>query len=198
MTKANRPAAPMRLAHVAVWVIGACLIGVTVTSSAPCAGAMPSTPAIRQQDTSLQAASAKKKTATRKKTTRSTTNSNKASTSRDTTQTAPRGMSAAGGDKLTVTPAEYNGWKVFAVNCTRCHGEDAIGSALAPSLVKSLQGTVTHDVFVQTVKEGRPAKGMPSWGPLLTDKQVEDLYAYLKARSEGRLATGRPHVRQGN
>jgi mxaJ protein len=103
----------------------------------------------------------------------------------------------SGPDKLAVTQGEYDGWKVFAVNCTRCHGEDAIGSALAPSLVKSLQGSVTHDVFVQTVTEGRPAKGMPAWGPLLTPTQIEDLYAYLKARSEGRLAPGRPHVKQG-
>jgi quinoprotein dehydrogenase-associated probable ABC transporter substrate-binding protein len=110
---------------------------------------------------------------------------------KDTTQPAP------GPDKLAVTQAEYDGWKVFAVNCTRCHGEDAIGSALAPSLVKSLQGTVTHPVFVQTVTEGRVAKGMPAWGPLLTPRQIENLYAYLKARSEGRLAPGRPHVKQG-
>jgi mxaJ protein len=105
---------------------------------------------------------------------------------KDTTRSGP--------DKLAVTQVEYDGWKVFAVNCTRCHGEDAIGSSLAPSLVKSLQGTVTHPVFVQTVTEGRVAKGMPAWGPLLTPTQIENLYAYLKARSEGRLATGRPHV----
>jgi quinoprotein dehydrogenase-associated probable ABC transporter substrate-binding protein len=104
---------------------------------------------------------------------------------------------ASGGDKLAVTEAEYQGWKTFAVNCTRCHGEDAIGSALAPSLVKSLQGNVTHPVFVQTVTEGRIPKGMPAWGPLLTPTQIENLYAYVKARSEGRLAPGRPHVKQG-
>lgn len=100
-------------------------------------------------------------------------------------------------DKLSVTQSEYDGWKLFAVNCTRCHGEDAIGSALAPSLVKSLQGSVTHPIFVQTVTEGRVAKGMPAWGPLLTPTQIEYIYSYLKARSEGRLAVGRPHVKQG-
>jgi mono/diheme cytochrome c family protein len=110
---------------------------------------------------------------------------------RDTTRTA------TGADRLAVTQPEYEGWKVFAVNCTRCHGEDAIGSALAPSLVKSLQGTVTHPIFVQTVTEGRVAKGMPAWGTLLTPTQIENVYAYVKARSEGRLAPGRPHVKQG-
>jgi mono/diheme cytochrome c family protein len=104
----------------------------------------------------------------------------------------------SGGDKLAVTQSEYNGWKVFAVNCTRCHGEDAVGSTIAPSLVKSLREHVTHEVFVQTVKNGRPDKGMPTWGPLLSDAQIEDLYAYLKARSDARLAPGRPHVKAGN
>jgi mono/diheme cytochrome c family protein len=109
----------------------------------------------------------------------------------------PRADSAQqqGADKLAVNQSEYNGWKTFAVNCTRCHGEDAIGSTIAPNLMKSLREHVDHEVFVQTVKNGRPDKGMPTWGPLLTDKQVEDLYAYLKARSEGRLAPGRPHVK---
>lgn len=102
------------------------------------------------------------------------------------------------GDKLAVTQSEYNGWKTFAVNCTRCHGEDAVGSSIAPSLIKSLREHVTHEVFVQTVKNGRPEKGMPTWGPLLSDTQVEDLYAYLKARSDARLAPGRPHVKAGN
>ena len=119
--------------------------------------------------------------------------------SRETQQ--PANAQAPGGpagDKLAVTQSEYNGWKTFAVNCTRCHGEDAVGSTIAPSLIKSLKEHVTHEVFVQTVKNGRPEKGMPTWGPLLSDTQIEDLYAYLKARSEARLAPGRPHVKAGN
>jgi mono/diheme cytochrome c family protein len=111
---------------------------------------------------------------------------------------AVQAQAGQGTDKLAVTPSEYNGWKVFAVNCTRCHGEDAVGSTIAPSLLKSLREAVTHEVFVQTVKNGRVEKGMPAWGPLLTDKQIEDLYAYAKARSDGRLAPGRPHVRGGS
>lgn len=104
---------------------------------------------------------------------------------------------AAGQASLEVSQAEYNGWKTFAVNCTRCHGEDAIGSALAPSLLKSLQQAVTRDVFVQTVRDGRLEKGMPAWKDLLTPAQIDQLYAYVKARSDGRLAAGRPRVRAG-
>ena len=81
------------------------------------------------------------------------------------------------------------------MNCTRCHGEDAIGSAIAPNLMHSLRTTVNHEVFVQTVTNGRPEKGMPTWGPLLSREKIEELYVYLKARSDGRLAPGRPHVK---
>lgn len=110
-------------------------------------------------------------------------------------QTAQQSTQTA--DKLSVTQSEYNGWKTFAVNCTRCHGEDAIGSALAPSLLKSLQGAVNHEVYTVTVKNGRPDKGMPAWGGLLSDQQIEEVWQYLKARSDGRLAAGRPRVRSG-
>ena len=122
-----------------------------------------------------------------------TTPSSRPATSPETARTDSAQQPAA--DKLAVNQSEYNGWKTFAVNCTRCHGEDAVGSTIAPNLMKSLRDHVDHDLFVQTVKNGRPDKGMPTWGPLLTDKQVDDLYAYLKARSEGRLAPGRPHVK---
>ena len=98
-------------------------------------------------------------------------------------------------DSLAVSQAEYNGWKTFAVNCTRCHGDDAFGTVIAPNLLHSLKTTVTsHDFFIQTVTDGRPAKGMPTWGPLLEPQRIEELWAYLKARSDGRLAPGRPHV----
>jgi quinoprotein dehydrogenase-associated probable ABC transporter substrate-binding protein len=102
---------------------------------------------------------------------------------------------AQSGDKLLASADEYQGWKWFHVYCFRCHGIDAMGSDLAPNLRNSVspQGLVTHDVFLQTVREGRPDKGMQSWKALLDDSQIEQLYLYVKARSEGRLAPGRPH-----
>jgi DNA-binding transcriptional MocR family regulator len=42
-----------------------------------------------------------------------------------------------------------------------------------------------------------PRKGMQSWRELLDDSQIEQLYLYVKARSEGRLAVGRPHRASG-
>jgi quinoprotein dehydrogenase-associated probable ABC transporter substrate-binding protein len=98
-------------------------------------------------------------------------------------------------DKLLVTNDEYQGWKWFHVYCFRCHGIDALGSDLAPNLRNSVspEGLVTHDVFMKTVRDGRQEKGMQAWKELLDDPQIEQLYLYIKARSEGRLAAGRPH-----
>jgi len=102
---------------------------------------------------------------------------------------------AHGPDKLLASPDEYQGWKWFHVYCFRCHGIDAMGSDLAPNLRKSVssEGLITHELFLKTVLEGRQEKGMQSWKDLLDKNQIEQLYQYVKARSEERLAPGRPH-----
>jgi mono/diheme cytochrome c family protein len=70
-----------------------------------------------------------------------------------------------------------------------------MGSDIAPNLRKSVssEGLITHELFLKTVKEGRQEKGMQSWKALLDDSQIEQLYTYVRARSDGRLAPGRPH-----
>jgi mono/diheme cytochrome c family protein len=96
----------------------------------------------------------------------------------------PSSVRAVGGDTVdhhAVNAVVYNGWKMFEVYCTRCHGEDAVGSSFAPALIKS-------------VTNGRPTKGMPTWGNLLSPEQKEDVWYYLRARAVGGLAPGRPHI----
>jgi len=114
--------------------------------------------------------------------------------------TSKKKAAAGGGkDSLLVSPQEYEGWKMFAVYCYRCHGVDAMGGGIAPNLRHSVssEGSVTHDVFIQTVTDGRLDKGMPTWKALLTPEQMEDLWLYINARSSGRLAPGRPHMASG-
>jgi hypothetical protein len=52
--------------------------------------------------------------------------------------------------------------------------------------------TLSKDDFVKTLKEGKLEKGMPSWS---TNTQVMDnmdnLYAYLKGRSDGAITQAR-------
>jgi len=87
------------------------------------------------------------------------------------------------------------------LNCARCHGEDALGTTIAPHLIVSLRpdGPInTKELFMSTVCAGRPAKGMPAWCSLgLTMDKIGDIYGYVKGRSEGKISPGRPAVRQG-
>lgn len=102
-------------------------------------------------------------------------------------------------DHHAVNAVVYNGWKMFEVYCTRCHGEDAVGSSFAPALIASVgpNGAINHRAFFTTVTAGRPSKGMPTWGNLLSPEQKEDVWNYLRARAVGGLAPGRPHVAKG-
>jgi mono/diheme cytochrome c family protein len=103
-------------------------------------------------------------------------------------------------DHLAVNAVVYQGWKMFEVYCTRCHGEDAVGTSFAPALRTSVgpSGTIDHVAFFQTVTQGRPAKGMPTWGNLLSPEQKEDIWNYLRARAVGGLVPGRPHLKPGS
>jgi mono/diheme cytochrome c family protein len=103
-------------------------------------------------------------------------------------------------DHHAVNAVVYNGWKMFEVYCTRCHGEDAVGSSFAPALIKSVgpDGLINHRAFFETVTHGRPTKGMPMWGNLLSPEQKEDVWNYLRARAVGGLAPGRPHIKPGD
>ena len=114
--------------------------------------------------------------------------------------TSKKTASAGGAvDHLLVSPQEYEGWKMFSVYCYRCHGVDAMGGGIAPNLRHSVgpEGSVNHEVFIQTVTNGRLDKGMPTWKALLSPEQMEDLWQYINARASGRLAPGRPHMASG-
>jgi mono/diheme cytochrome c family protein len=102
-------------------------------------------------------------------------------------------------DKLQVTENEYQGWRYFHVYCERCHGTDALGTVDAPDLRYSVsaEGEVTRDSFRVVVRKGTENKEenkvMKGFEDLLDDQRIDQLYAYVQARSEGRLAAGRPH-----
>ena len=78
----------------------------------------------------------------------------------------------------------FRAWRAGA--CDRCHGANQEG-LVGPSLVLSLK-TLSKDDFVKTVRDGRLDKGMVSFA---TSKSVMDnidnLYAYLKGRSDGAI-----------
>ena len=101
-------------------------------------------------------------------------------------------------DSLLVPDSIYQGWKWWHVYCFRCHGEDAMHPILptAPDLrwaVSPTGANFPRDSFVYTAWNGRVAKGMPAWNVLLDSAKIQELYLYVKARSDGWLKPGRPH-----
>ena len=101
----------------------------------------------------------------------------------------------------TVDAKTYQGWKYYNLNCARCHGEDVLGTSIAPHLIVSLKpdGPIPNEaVFLQTVCGGRPDKGMPAWCTLgMSTAQIDTIYSYVKARSDAKLHPGRPARRGG-
>jgi cytochrome c oxidase cbb3-type subunit III len=76
------------------------------------------------------------------------------------------------------------GNKIFGPTCGFCHGADARGGS-APDLLRS--SVVLDDnrgeLIGQTVRNGRPARGMPAF-PSLTDEQLRDIAEYLHLQVE--------------
>jgi hypothetical protein len=100
----------------------------------------------------------------------------------------------------TVDQSTYDGWKQYNLNCARCHGEDVLGTTIAPHLIVSLKpdGPInTKELFMQVVCAGRPEKGMPAWCALGMDMgKINDMYNYVKGRSEAKIGPGRPAVKR--
>jgi mono/diheme cytochrome c family protein len=96
-----------------------------------------------------------------------------------------------------IDKAGFNGWRRYTESCLRCHGPDGAGSSYGPSLVDSLKEMSEED-FKEVVMNGRVStvranSVMPPFG-MVEDVAlyIDDIYAYLKARSDGVLARGRP------
>ncbi len=92
----------------------------------------------------------------------------------------------------------FNGYRRYGESCLRCHGPDGAGSSYAPSLTESLKH-MSYDDVVGVITNGRQNvtksqnNVMPAFG---TTEDValymDDIYGYLKARSDDKLPRGRP------
>jgi mono/diheme cytochrome c family protein len=92
----------------------------------------------------------------------------------------------------------YNGFRRYGGACARCHGQSANGSSFAPDLTESVK-RLDFPEFVNVVVNGRKPEGasqnsvMPAFGtnPNVI-KHIDDIWGYLKARSDGAIGPGRP------
>jgi cytochrome c oxidase cbb3-type subunit 3 len=71
------------------------------------------------------------------------------------------------------------GKEVFVTTCAACHKPDA-GGNIGPNLTDAywIHGNKPTDVY-KTVSDGVPAKGMPTWTPVLGETRVEAVVAYV-------------------
>jgi mono/diheme cytochrome c family protein len=84
-------------------------------------------------------------------------------------------------------PDPVRGATIFANTCSICHGEDGQGTKNAPALNDPARLKEFDDAWYRdTINHGRPAKGMPTWGTVLSPQQVNDLVALLAAWREGK------------
>lgn len=98
----------------------------------------------------------------------------------------------------TVDWYTFSGFRRYNASCIVCHGPDGAGSTYAPALVDSLKA-LSYSDFAGTVAGGRQNVGtasdnvMPAFG---TNPNVmcylDDIFVYLRARSNGALGRGRP------
>ena len=98
----------------------------------------------------------------------------------------------------TVDWPTFSGFRRYNSICHTCHGPDGVGSTFAPALTESLK-RLNYEQFTEIVVNGKQEvntavqKKMPAFG---TDPNVmcylDDIYAYLKARSDGAVGRNRP------
>lgn len=80
------------------------------------------------------------------------------------------------------------GWKTYnGAGCGACHGPGGIG-AVAPALADSIATKIDKKTFIDTVINGKPGTLMkPNSANVRVMDNLDNLYAYLKARADGVL-----------
>ncbi|MEK7807891.1 MAG: c-type cytochrome [Chloroflexota bacterium] len=87
---------------------------------------------------------------------------------------------------VVIAPDPIRGATIFANTCFTCHGENGKGTTRAPALNDLTRLKEFDDLWYRnTISRGRPAKGMPTWGTVLSPMQINDVVALLAAWRQG-------------
>lgn len=84
------------------------------------------------------------------------------------------------------------GRATFVANCVVCHGDRAQGD-IGPNLTDDhwLHGGAPTSIYA-TVRDGVGARGMPQWGPVLGNRGVQSVAAYVITLRDTNESGGRP------
>jgi len=87
---------------------------------------------------------------------------------------------------VDTAPDPARGALIYSQTCSVCHGQNGLGTDLVPALNDPERLNKLNDAWYRnTIAHGRPAKGMPTWGTVLSPTQINDLVALLAAWREG-------------
>lgn len=85
------------------------------------------------------------------------------------------------------------GATIFSSICFVCHGVNGKGTDRAPALNDPVRLSQFDDQWYRnTIMQGRPAQGMPTWGTVLSPAQINDLIALLDTWRQGPAPTPAP------
>jgi len=83
-------------------------------------------------------------------------------------------------------PDPVRGAAIFSQTCFVCHGVNGEGTERAPALNDPERlGQLDDGWYRNTIARGRPAKGMPTWGTVLSPAEINDVVALIAAWREG-------------
>lgn len=74
------------------------------------------------------------------------------------------------------------GAEIFAANCKACHGPNAEGGSLGPTLVSAQVAANDDEFFRNTIANGRAGSAMPAWSAILSDQDIQDVIAFLRSK----------------
>ena len=83
-------------------------------------------------------------------------------------------------DLITDPARLQNGEKVFKTNCFPCHGMNGEGG-IGPNLTDNywINGDGSFSKIVSIIQNGVPVKGMISWKPILSEKDILDVASHV-------------------
>lgn len=73
------------------------------------------------------------------------------------------------------------GMKLFKERCAVCHGENGEGKIGLPLNLQSFLTVASKDYIRKTITYGRPSRGMPEFGKLLSPDEIDAIATYVKA-----------------
>ena len=84
-------------------------------------------------------------------------------------------------DEIVLQGDAQRGAIVFSTTCYVCHGISGEGTEKGLRLNDPVHlAKYTDDYYREVIAKGRSDKGMPTWGSVLSEAEIEDLVAYIR------------------